>query len=95
MGIKTAYEFNVERIKNSANNDVWGLKELKGFEKVFLKKGEEKEITFELEENELGFYNMNNEYVVEEGSFTIYIGEDSYSENKLTINYRNWIEKFF
>lgn len=65
------------------------MKELKGFEKVFLKKGEEKEITFELGENELGFYNMNNEYVVEEGSFTIYIGENSYSENKLTINYRN------
>lgn len=64
------------------------IRELKGFEKVFLKKGEEKEILFKLGKNELGFYNMNNEFVVEEGLFTVYLGGNAYCEDKLILNYR-------
>ena len=64
------------------------IRELKGFEKIFLKKGEEKEVVFKLGENELGFYNMNNEFVVEEGLFSVYLGENAYCDNKLEINLR-------
>jgi len=63
------------------------IRELKGFEKVFLKKGEEKEILFKLGEKELGFYNMQNEFVVEEGTFTAYLGANAYCDNKLSIKY--------
>lgn len=63
------------------------IRELKGFEKVFLKKGEEREILFKLGKNELGFYNLSNEFVVEEGLFTIYLGGNAYCNNKLSINY--------
>ena len=65
------------------------IRELKGFEKVFLKKGEEKEIVFKLGKNELGFYNMKNEFIAEEGKFTIYLGGSAYCENKLEISYKN------
>lgn len=64
------------------------MRELKGFEKVYLGKGQEKEILFTLGKDELGFYNMNNEFVVEEGVFTVYLGGDAYCDNKLTLNYK-------
>lgn len=64
------------------------IRELKGFEKVFLNKGEEKEILFRLGEDELGFYNMKNEFVVEEGAFTVYLGGNAICDNKLTLDYR-------
>ena len=63
------------------------IRELKGFEKVFLKKGEEKEVLFKLGKNELGFYNMKNEFVVEQGAFSVYLGKDSFCDNKLSIRY--------
>ncbi len=63
------------------------IRELKSFEKIFLKKGEEKEVLFKLGEKELGFYNMDNEFVVEEGLFTVYMGGDAYCENKVSVRY--------
>ncbi len=64
------------------------MRELKGFEKVYLEKCQEKEILFTLGKNELGFYNMNTEFVVEEGIFTVYLGANAYCDNKLTLNYK-------
>ena len=64
------------------------MRELKGFEKVYLERGQVKEILFTLGKDELGFYNMNNEFVVEEGVFTVYLGGDAYCDNKLTLNYK-------
>ena len=63
------------------------IRELKAFEKVFLKKGEEKDILFNLGKNELGFYNLNNEFVVEKGLFAVYLGGNAYCNNKLSIKY--------
>lgn len=64
------------------------IRELKGFEKVFLKNGEEKEVTFRIGYDELGFYNMNNEYVVEDGTFTVYLGGNSFCRNDIKIKYK-------
>ncbi len=64
------------------------IRELKGFEKVFLKKGEEMKVMFTLGKEELGFYNMDNEFVVEAGDFSVYIGGNACCENKLTIRYK-------
>lgn len=63
------------------------IRELKGFSKVTLKKGEEKEVLFKLGEKELGFYNMQNKFVVEPGIFTVYLGGNAYCDNKLTIKH--------
>ncbi|NMH86794.1 beta-glucosidase BglX [Flavivirga algicola] len=48
------------------------IKELKGFEKIFLKKGESKEVRFSLTAEDLKFYN-NKEFTVEQGEFEISI----------------------
>lgn len=53
------------------------VKELKGFEMVALKKGETKTVTFTLTDKELGFYNNNGDYLVEPGTFKIFVGTSS------------------
>ena len=56
------------------------VKELKGFKKVNLKAGEEKQVTIEVNKNDLGYYNAKMEYVVEPGKFTLWMGHDSSCE---------------
>lgn len=53
------------------------VKELKGFELVELKKGETKTIRFTLTENELGFYDNDGNYLVESGTFKVFVGTNS------------------
>ena len=64
------------------------IRELKGFQKVFLEKGEEREITFRLGYDELGFYGKDNRFIVEDGTFTVYMGGNSFCENELKLNYK-------
>lgn len=61
------------------------VKELKGFEMIELKAGETKTITFTLTDAELGFYNNQNEFVVEPGTFKIMVGGSS--DAKLSENF--------
>ena len=50
-------------------------KELKGFEKVFLKPGESKTVTFKLDERSFSFYNTKTKsWCVEAGEFEMLIG---------------------
>ncbi len=53
------------------------VKELKGFQKIFLKKGETKVVTFYLTSNDLKFYNNNLQWVYEPGDFTVFVGGSS------------------
>jgi len=53
------------------------VKELKGFELVGLKKGETKTIQFTLTGAELGFYDNDGNYLVEAGTFKIFVGTNS------------------
>ena len=53
------------------------LKELKRFQKVFLKAGESRELSFTITEDDLKFYNFNLERVAEPGEFKIFIGTSS------------------
>jgi len=53
------------------------VKELKGFQKVSLKAGESKTITFTLTENDLKFYNSDLKFVAEPGDFKVFIGTNS------------------
>ena len=53
-------------------------KELRGFKKVFLKAGEEKEVTIELDKRAFAFYNVNvKDWFVESGDFIIGVGASS------------------
>ena len=54
------------------------LKELKGYEKIFLKKGEKKRVSVVLNEDAFSFYDMNqHRFVVEKGDFEILAGPAS------------------
>lgn len=53
------------------------VKELKGFKKEYFEAGEEKEITFEITEEMLKFWNEKLEYKAEEGEFKVFVGPNS------------------
>jgi beta-glucosidase len=58
------------------------VKELKSFQKIFLKKGESKTIHFSLSSNDLKFYNGNLDYVFEPGKYKIFVGTNSDTLNE-------------
>ena len=53
------------------------VKELKGFQKIFLKKGESKTVKFIITVDDLKFYNNELKYAAESGAFKIFIGTSS------------------
>lgn len=53
------------------------VKELKGFQKIFLKAGESREVTFTITNEDLKFYNSSLIYDSEPGAFTLFIGGNS------------------
>ncbi len=54
------------------------VKELRAFKKVFLKAGEEKEVTVQLSKRAFAFYNVNiNDWCVESGEFDIMVAASS------------------
>ena len=53
------------------------IKELKGFQKVFIPKGQTKRVEFKLNVRDLGFWNNLMQYVVEPGAFEIMVGTNS------------------
>ena len=58
------------------------VKELKGFEKINLKKGETKTVSFEISSENLKFYKLDMKNVAEEGSFEVFVGENSNTDRK-------------
>ncbi len=53
------------------------LRELKGFKRVHLLPGETKQVTFEITEPMLRFYDIRMQFVSEAGKFIAYVGKDS------------------
>jgi beta-glucosidase len=53
------------------------VKELKKFQKVFLKKGESREISFTLNTNDLKYVNSDLKWVYEPGAFKVFVGGNS------------------
>lgn len=53
------------------------IRELKRFEKVFIKAGETVNVRFELPMNELALYDVNMKKVVEPGEFELQVGSAS------------------
>jgi beta-glucosidase len=53
------------------------VKELKGFERIYLEPGETKTVTFYLSTCDLKFYDINMEYNVEPGDFKVWVGPNS------------------
>ncbi len=53
------------------------LKQLKGFEKVLIKKGEKTEVTFTIKPGDLAFYRLDKTYGPEAGKFEVFVGPAS------------------
>ena len=53
------------------------VKELKGFERLTLKPGEERKVAFKLSADQLAFYDGDVELVVEPGTFEVMVGSSS------------------
>jgi len=64
-------------IQDVVGSVVRPVKELKGFQKIFLKKEESKQVSFTINTDMLRFYNDELKYIYEPGDFKIYIGTNS------------------
>lgn len=53
------------------------VKELKGFQKIEIKAGESRTVTFTITVNDLKFYNSDLKFVAEPGDFKLFIGGNS------------------
>lgn len=53
------------------------VKALKAFDKVFLQPGEEKQIKFQVNKNDLRLWNVSKQWVLEPGEFEVYLGASS------------------
>ena len=51
------------------------VKRLRGFEKIALKAGESKTVTFSIKKEDLAFVGIDNTWITEEGDFEVMIGE--------------------
>ena len=53
------------------------VKELKGFEKIFLKRGESKAVHFTLSADDLKFYDQEGKWIYEPSDFKVFVGGNS------------------
>ena len=53
------------------------VKELKDFQKIMLRKGESRQVTFTITEEKLKFWNSDLKWVSEPGAFKLFIGTNS------------------
>jgi beta-glucosidase len=63
------------------------VKELKGFQKIELKAGESKRVSFGITPEDLKFYNYDLKYDWEPGDFEIMIGPNSRDVKKVKVNW--------
>ncbi len=65
------------------------LKELKGFQKIELKKGETKTVTFDITAEDLKFFNYDLDHVAEPGKFQVFVGTDSNASSTADFELKN------
>lgn len=74
-------------VRDLVGSNTRPVKELKGFQKVYLKAGESKKVTFKISPEDLKFYNNQLKYDWEAGDFDIMIGTDSHNVKTTRINW--------
>lgn len=89
VDVKNTGAFDGEEVVQLYVRDLVGsvtrpVRELKGFNKLLIKKGETKMVTFELSTDDLRFYDINMQFVAEPGDFEVYVGGNSNADLKST-----------
>lgn len=87
IGTATGTEVIQMYIQDVAASVVRPVKELKGFKRVMLEPGEEKEIEFVIDEPMLRFTCEDGRWASETGNFRVWIGNSSLTENKAEFRY--------
>ncbi|QJX48885.1 beta-glucosidase BglX [Hymenobacter taeanensis] len=82
VNVKNTGNYDGEEVAQLYIRDMVGsisrpVKELKGFQKVMLKKGESRTLTFRLTPDDLKFYNNDLKLVAEPGDFQVFVGGNS------------------
>ena len=67
-------------LKDEVRSITAPVRQLKGFQKIFLKKGVSKTVTITLSANDLKFYNSELKFVAEPGKFKVFVGGNSNAE---------------
>ena len=67
-------------LKDEVRSITAPVRQLKGFQKIFLKKGASKTVTITLSANDLKFYNSELKFVAEPGKFKVFVGGNSNAE---------------
>ncbi len=81
--IKNTGNYNGEEVVQLYIRDLVGLGvsrpllQLKGFEKIMVKKGETSTVTFKIQAKDLAFYQLDETFAPEEGDFEVYVGSSS------------------
>lgn len=60
------------------------VRELKGFQKIALKKGEKQTVSFDITVEDLKFYNSDLQFAAEPGQFDIFVGGNSAADKKVS-----------
>lgn len=76
-GNKMGKEVVQQYIRDLVGTSTRPVKELKGFQKIELKAGESKTVSFDITADDLKYYNYDLKYVAEPGDFKVFIGGNS------------------
>ena len=64
-------------LRDEVSSVVTPVKQLRGFKRIHLAKGESKALSFQITPEDLAFYNVDMDFVAEAGSFEIQLGASS------------------
>ena len=82
VNVENAGDYDGEEVVQLYVRDLFGcvvrpVKELKGFKKLFLKKGENQSVTFNITPSDLKFYNDEVKFINEAGDYELFVGNSS------------------
>ena len=88
VDVKNTGNYDGDEVVQLYINDVYSTvttpkKTLKGFQRLFIKKGETKKVEFTLTGDELSIWNREMKRVVESGDFEVMVGGNSTELQKL------------
>ena len=70
-------------IRDLVGSVVRPVKELKGFEQIFLKAGESRRVSFTIDVDKLRFYDDKLQHIYEPGEFRLFVGGDSHNVKEI------------